>query len=113
MPPKRCVNPVTAWWWHTARVDEQQVAEVFAAMGDPTRLRLLRLLLDDEHCVTQCTDALGLAQSGVSKHLARLVAVGLVTRRPAGRRTYHRVSDPAAVRALLDGARPLIASGAH
>ena len=91
-------------------MDDEQVAEVFAAMGDPTRLRLLRFLLDEEHCVTQCTDETGLAQSGVSKHLARLVRVGLVTRRPAGRRTYHRVSDPETVRALLDGARPLAGS---
>ena len=86
------------------------MAEVFAAMGDPTRLRLLRFLLDGEHCVSQCTEELGVVQSGVSKHLARLVRVGLVTRRPAGRRTYHRVSDPEAVRGLLDGAEPLAAA---
>ncbi len=93
------------------RVDDEQIAEVFSAFGDPTRLRLLRFLLDEEHCVTQCTEQVGLAQSGVSKHLGRLVRAGLVTRRPAGRRTYHRVADPDAVRALLDQAQPVAAAG--
>ena len=106
-----CDGPAGAWGT-LVRVDDEQVAEVFAAMGDPVRLRLLRFLLDNEHCVTQCVDETGLAQSGVSKHLARLVRVGLVTRRPDGRRTYHRVSDPAAVRALLDQARPFAGSTA-
>ncbi len=65
-------------------------------------MRLLRFLLDEEHCVTQCIEELGLAQSAVSKHLGRLVQAGLVTRRRSGRRAYHHVSDPAAVRALLE-----------
>ncbi len=84
------------------RVDNERMAAVFAALGDPSRVRLVRFVLDEEHCVTQCTDELGLAQSAVSKHLRRLVEAGLVTRRPAGRRAYHQVSDPAAVRALLE-----------
>ena len=78
-----------------------ELATTFAAVGDPMRLRLLRYLLDDEHCVAECTAHLGIAQSGVSKHLTKLMAAGLVERRPAGRRTYHRVSNPPAVRRLL------------
>ncbi len=73
-----------------------------AAAGDPSRLRLLRYLLDEEHCVAQCTDEFGLAQSAVSRHLQRLVNAGLVARRPAGRRTYHRVGEPDAVRSMLE-----------
>jgi DNA-binding MarR family transcriptional regulator len=50
-------------------------------------VRLLRVLLDAEHYVTQCTEELGLTQSALSKHLGRPVQAGLVTRRRSGRRT--------------------------
>jgi DNA-binding transcriptional ArsR family regulator len=93
---------VTATARTVVRVDNAQLAAVFAALGDPSRVRLLQFLFDEAHCVTQCTEELGLAQSAVSKHLARLVQAGLVTRRRSGRRAYHQVSDPAAVRALLE-----------
>jgi DNA-binding transcriptional ArsR family regulator len=82
-------------------VSDDQVALALRAVADPVRLELLRFLLDDEHCVTQCMGHTGLQQSLVSKHLARLVDTGLVVRRRAGRRNYHRVRDPQAVRALL------------
>lgn len=88
-------------------MSDQRVSETFAAVADPTRVQLLRFLLEEEHCVTQCTQEVQLAQSAVSRHLARLVRAGLITRRPAGRRAYHRVSNPDAVRALLDHANSL------
>jgi DNA-binding transcriptional ArsR family regulator len=84
-----------------------ELASTFAAVGDPVRLKLLRYLLDDEHCVAECTAHVGIAQSGVSKHLGKLIAAGLVDRRPAGRRAYHRVADPVTVRRLLDVAGEL------
>ena len=83
------------------------LAATFAAVGDPVRLRLLRYLLDDEHCVAECTAHVDVAQSGVSKHLAKLIDAGLVDRRPAGRRNYHRVADPAGVRRMLHAAEQL------
>ena len=85
----------------------RDLATTFAAVGDPVRLRLLRYLLDDEHCVAECTAHVGLAQSGVSKHLAKLIDAGLVNRRPAGRRSYHRVADPVTVRRMLQVAEQL------
>ena len=85
----------------------QDVASTFAAVGDPVRLKLVRFLLDDEHCVAECTAHVGIAQSGVSKHLAKLIDAGLVHRRPAGRRNYHRVTDPTTVRRMLEVAEQL------
>lgn len=70
-------------------------------MAEPNRVRLLRLLLDGERCVTQCIEQTGLVQSLVSKHLSRLVEAGLVERRRVGRRNYHSVVDPEGVQALL------------
>lgn len=83
------------------------LASTFAAVGDPVRLKLLRYLLDEDHCVSECTAHVGIAQSGVSKHLGKLIEAGLVDRRPAGRRTYHRVADPAIVKRMLEVAEQL------
>jgi len=70
---------------------------MFDALGDATRVKLLHFVLNEEHCVTQCTEHIGLSQSAVSKHLARLADAGLVARRPEGRRAYYRATNPAAV----------------
>ncbi len=85
----------------------RDLALTFAAVGDPVRLQLMRYLLEDDHCVAECTAYVGIAQSGVSKHLGKLIDAGLVERRPAGRRNYHRVIDPATVRQLLHAAEQL------
>jgi DNA-binding transcriptional ArsR family regulator len=90
-----------------SRVKEIDLAEVFAALADPARLRLLRFLLDDERCVTQCTEDLELSQGAVSKHIARLDAAGVLVRRRVGRRTYQRVAAPNRLTALLAEAEAL------
>lgn len=88
---------------------EVDLADVFAVLADPARLRLLRFLLDEEHCVSECTEHLALTQGAVSKHIARLDVAGLLVRRPAGRRTYQRVAAPDRVTALLAQAAALTA----
>ncbi|WP_017975753.1 ArsR/SmtB family transcription factor [Actinopolyspora halophila] len=76
--------------------DEQLgvVAKFFRALGEPTRLRLLEFLLDDEHSVGDCVEHVGLSQGRVSTHLACLADCGYVTARRQGRRTYYRATDP-------------------
>ncbi len=83
------------------------MAAVFTAVGEPNRLLLLRLLLEEKRCVAQCVERTGLPQSLVSKHLGRLVDVGLVHRRPSGRRNYYSVVDPDGLRETLDAAARL------
>ncbi len=83
------------------------MAAVLTALGEPNRLLLLRLLLEEERCVAQCVERTGLIQSLVSKHLGRLIDVGLVQRRPSGRRNYHSVVDPDGLRETLDAAARL------
>jgi DNA-binding transcriptional ArsR family regulator len=63
--------------------------------------------MDGERCVTQCVEHTGLAQSLVSKHLARLVDAGIVTRRRSGRRNYHSIVEPDVLRETLDAAARL------
>jgi SAM-dependent methyltransferase len=82
-------------------------ADLLRLLGDPTRLRLLRVLAADALNVSELTGVLGLAQSGVSRHLGLLRDAGLVTEERAGGFTWYRQSD-----ALSDAASPLAPLGA-
>jgi len=61
------------------------------AISDPSRLRILKMLEQGELCVCQITEALSLAQSTVSKHLAQLRQAGLVCDRKQGLWVYYRL----------------------
>jgi len=78
-------------------------ARFFRVLGDPTRLRLLSLLLDaptGERSVGELVAALDAPQSRVSTHLGCLRWCGLVHARREGKQVYYRVADPR-VRDLL------------
>jgi DNA-binding transcriptional ArsR family regulator len=83
---------------------------LFHAMGDPSRVAILRHLLLGEHNVSQLTSHLGLAQSTVSKHLACLRDCGLVASRPSGRASVFSVTHPEAVLAVFTAAEDLLAA---
>lgn len=64
-------------------------------LGDPTRIRILRLLIDagSELCVCEFVDSLEEPQYNVSKHLSALKSVGLLQSRRDGRWVYYRLAD--------------------
>ena len=62
-------------------------------MADETRQRILTLIRDGEMNVQELTHSLGLAQSTVSYHLARLHHVDLVSLRREGRRTFYHANQ--------------------
>ena len=66
-------------------------ADLFRLLGDPTRLRLLRVLARDRFNVTELTGILGLAQSGVSRHLGLLKEAGLVAEEREAGYAYFRL----------------------
>lgn len=73
-------------------------------LGDPTRIRVLRLLLDAgvDLCVCELVDSLEEPQYNVSKHLAALKAAGLLESRKEGRWVYYRPAGaPGAFQELL------------
>lgn len=75
----------------------KQTAEVsapnmFRALSDPTRLRLLSLLKEGEQCVCHLVEVLGVSQPAASRHLAYLRKVGLVTGRKEGLWHYYRLT---------------------
>lgn len=66
---------------------------MFKGLADPTRLRIMHLLVDGECCVCDLMEGLDLPQSTVSRHLATLKGAGWVTGRRAGVWTYYTVAD--------------------
>ncbi|MDE9365611.1 metalloregulator ArsR/SmtB family transcription factor [Luteipulveratus sp. YIM 133132] len=85
-------------------------ASLFRALGDTSRVAILRHLLLGEHKVVELTEHLGLAQSTVSKHLACLRDCGLVTSRPVGRASVFSVAHADQVLAILAAAEGLLAA---
>lgn len=72
-------------------------------LADPTRLRILCLLSEDEVCVHVIVEALSVSQSAVSHQLRVLREARLVTARRDGRHVYYQLADDH-VRQMLDGA---------
>jgi ArsR family transcriptional regulator len=65
---------------------------LYRLLGDEARLRLLRVLARERLNVTELTGVLGLAQSGVSRHLGLLKEAGLVVEERDGGFTYYRLA---------------------
>jgi ArsR family transcriptional regulator len=70
----------------------ERYAEVFKAMGDRTRLSILRSLFRGEQCVTDIARSLGMDAPRVSFHLTRLKFAGLVTDERRGQRVAYRLN---------------------
>ena len=81
-------------------------AELFKALAHPARIRILELLRDGEHTVSELQAALGIDASSVSQQLAVLRARQLVSARKEGTSVYYSVPDPM-VFTLLDTARAI------
>jgi ArsR family transcriptional regulator len=70
----------------------QRASALFRLLADGTRLRLLRVLAQDRFNVSELTGILGVAQSGVSRHLGLLRESGLVVEEPEGGYVYYRLA---------------------
>jgi ArsR family transcriptional regulator len=75
----------------------QRTSTLFRLLGDTTRLRLLRVLSQDRFNVSELTGILGVAQSGVSRHLGLLKDAGLVVEEREAGFVYYRLADDARV----------------
>ena len=67
-------------------------AQILKALGDETRLRILALLKDGEHCVCDIMATLSLPQSTASRHLAYLRNSGWVSGTRRGKWMYYRLT---------------------
>jgi|SRR5580658_5431138 ArsR family transcriptional regulator len=68
--------------------------QLFRALGDPTRLRLLNLMAEQEICVCYFTEVIGAPQPKISRHLAYLRKAGIVAARREGKWMHYRLTSP-------------------
>lgn len=80
----------------------QLKADLLKALGQPTRLKILELLVDGERCVCEIFPAIGGEQSNVSKHLGFLRSQGIVIADRRGMRVFYRLADKRIARLLED-----------
>jgi predicted transcriptional regulator len=81
----------------TAAVDD----DLWSAVGDPTRRRMLDLLLaEGDGTATSLSERLPVTRQAIAKHLSLLDRVGLVHATPAGRERRYRVDETQLARAV-------------
>ena len=94
MLPSSCTNRVGM---KMQALDDRalaHVADYFRALSEPLRLKLLNALRDGPLNVGDLTTLLGCSQANVSKHLALLAKMGLVSRESRGTSVYYQIADP-------------------
>ena len=77
-----------------SQIDTQQQILIpkFNALGDPTRFKLLQLLEQNEdYCVTELANQVGISNAGVSQQLKVLEQAGLITRIRMGQRICYKL----------------------
>ncbi len=67
--------------------------KLLSALADPTRLRILAALRENELSVAELQEVLGIGQSRISNHLAQLKSVGLLRDRREGQKAYYRRAE--------------------
>ena len=65
--------------------------EIFRALGNPSRLKLVRTLMDGERCVCDLVQAVDLGWSTTSKHLDLLREAGIVSSERRGQKIFYRL----------------------
>ena len=75
-------------------------AEVFAALGHPTRLAIVEMLAHSEYCVAELVEEFGDSQATISRHLEVLLGAGIVRRRKEGARMVYELAMPCLLKAV-------------
>ena len=75
------------------KIDFEKNSHVLKALSHPVRLKILEVLLDNEYCVTDVSNALNIRQSISSHHLTILKNSGIVDSHKQGARAYYIVNN--------------------
>jgi ArsR family transcriptional regulator, arsenate/arsenite/antimonite-responsive transcriptional repressor len=78
----------------SSRAKSSDLAALFAALADRTRLRLLNLIAGREVCVCYLVEILRQGQPKISRHLAYLRKAGVVAARREGKWMHYRIEHP-------------------
>lgn len=73
--------------------DLGRLSETFGVLADPTRLRIVYAIRDQETSVGEIARQLGLSEPSVSAHLRQLRQLRMVRYRAEGRRRYYQLDD--------------------
>jgi ArsR family transcriptional regulator len=84
------------------KTDFNTLLEALKAAGEPTRLRLLRLLAREELSVMELVSILSQSQPRISRHLKLMSDAGLIERFPDGAWVFYRLSSAPTIRPLVD-----------
>jgi ArsR family transcriptional regulator len=98
LEPVACCAPLAA---QSLTDDEAEAtAELFKALGDPARVRIVNLIATSGEPVCACnlTEPLGLSQPTVSHHLKKLLDAGLLDRDQRGRWAYFSLKRDAVLK---------------
>ena len=69
-------------------------AEILKALAQPTRLKILQLLRNEEKCICEIVPAINGEQSNISRHISLMQKSNLVTTRKDGVKVMVKVKDP-------------------
>lgn len=79
------------------------LSEIFKAMGDPTRIRILQALSEEELCVCDLVEVLEMTQSAVSHQLRALRNLRLVKYRKEGKNVFYSLDDEHIINLFTQG----------
>ena len=73
------------------------VAAYFSVLSEPTRLRIVHAICEEEKPVSQIVEEIGSTQTNISRHLSLMFRSGVLARRKHGNQVYYRVADASMV----------------
>ncbi|KXB05622.1 hypothetical protein AKJ50_00405 [candidate division MSBL1 archaeon SCGC-AAA382A13] len=80
-----------------------KAGEMFKILSDPTRLKILLNIAEDEKCVHEIARAIDQELSNVSHHLKKMKDKNLVDYRKEGRHKYYRIDDDHVLTVMREG----------
>ena len=82
---------------------EDEQSRFLKCIGEPTRLRIIKLLASEEKCVCEIATSLKREQSSISHHLKALRKCSIVTSRKEVKNIYYKLIDPRLALFVLTG----------
>ena len=74
-------------------MNHEKALKVFKALGEDTRLRIIRALQEQERCACELPAIIGRTQSNTSMHLSKLHDQGLIKNRREGKKVIYALAD--------------------